>query len=73
MDTHTRSIAKAASYRLLGSAATGLIFYSLTGRPGLSLGAGFLDVVVKIGVYFVHERVWDRINFGRAKPPEYEI
>jgi uncharacterized membrane protein len=62
------------SYRILGSATTGLIFFVLTGKAGLSVGAGALDVVLKIGVYFVHERVWDRINFGRErKAPEYEI
>jgi hypothetical protein len=32
-----------------------------------------LDVVLKIGAYFIHERLWDRIQFGRPKPPEYEI
>jgi hypothetical protein len=24
-------------------------------------------------MYFLHERIWDHINFGRSKPPEYEI
>jgi hypothetical protein len=34
-----------------------------------------LDVVLKIGAYFVHERIWNHINYGRApeKAPEYEI
>ena len=73
MESHVRSIAKAISYRLLGSAVTGLIFFALTRKPTLSLGAGALDVVLKIGAYFVHERIWAHINFGRAKPPEYEI
>ena len=73
METQTRSIAKAVSYRLLGSAVTGLIVLLLTHRGSLSLGAGALDMVVKIAAYFVHERIWDRIDFGRAKPPEYEI
>ena len=73
MDTHARSIAKAVSYRFLGSAVTALIFFVLTGKGTLSLGAGGLDMVLKIGAYFVHERLWDRISFGRAKPPEYEI
>ncbi len=73
METNARSIAKALSYRILGSAVTGLIFFVLTGRPALSLGAGALDVVLKMGAYFVHERIWAHINFGRVKPPEYEI
>ncbi len=73
METHVRSIAKAVSYRVLGSAVTALIFFLLTGKGSLSLGAGGLDMVLKIGAYFVHERIWAHINFGRAKPPEYEI
>jgi len=73
MESHVRSIAKAVSYRLLGSAVTAVIFFVLTGKGSLSLGAGGLDMVLKIGAYFVHERIWAHINFGRAKPPEYEI
>jgi len=73
METHARSIAKAVSYRFLGSAVTGLILFILTQKPGISLIGSGLDVVLKIGAYFVHERVWDHISFGRSKPPEYEI
>ena len=74
VESHYRSIVKAVSYRILGSATTALIFYVLTGRGSLSLGAGALDMVLKIGVYFVHERIWNHINFGRStKAPEYEI
>ena len=72
-ETHARSIAKAISYRIVGSATTGLIFYVLTGKGSLSIGAGLLDGVVKIGAYFIHERVWNHIEFGRGKPPDYEI
>jgi len=73
METHARSIAKAVSYRILGSAVTGLILFVLTQKPGISLIGSGLDVVLKIAAYFVHERVWDHIAFGRSKPPEYEI
>ena len=73
MESNARSIVKSISYRLLGSSVTGLIFYALTGKGGLSLGAGALDMVVKIAAYFVHERIWNHIDFGRSKPPEYEI
>ena len=74
VESHYRSIVKAVSYRILGSATTALIFFILTGRVSLSLEAGALDMVLKIGVYFVHERLWNHINFGRStKTPEYEI
>jgi adenylylsulfate kinase len=75
-ESHYRSIVKAVSYRILGSATTAGIFFVLTGKGSLSLGAGALDMVLKIGVYFVHERIWNHINFGRStstKAPEYEI
>lgn len=74
VESHSRSIVKAVSYRIVGSATTALIFYILTEKVSLSLGAGALDMVLKIGVYFVHERIWNHINYGRStKAPEYEI
>ena len=73
MESHARSIAKAVSYRMLGSSVTGLILFAVTRRGSISLIGGAADVVLKIGAYFVHERIWDRISFGRVKPPEYEI
>ncbi len=73
MDTQSRSLAKAISYRCLGSLCTALIFFALTGKPVVSLGAGALDIVVKLGLYFLHERIWNHIEYGRAKRPEYEI
>jgi adenylylsulfate kinase len=74
VESHYRSIVKAVSYRILGSSTTALIFFVLTGKGSLSVGAGILDMVLKIGVYFVHERIWNHINFGRTtKAPEYEI
>jgi uncharacterized membrane protein len=73
-ETHARSIAKAVSYRVLGSATTGIIVYAATGKGTLSVGVGAADVILKIGAYFLHERIWDHINFGReTKAPEYEI
>jgi len=73
MESSARSIAKAVSYRLLGSSVTGLILFAITGKGTLSAIGGAADMVLKIVAYFVHERIWNRIEFGRTKPPEYEI
>jgi len=73
MESHARSIAKAVSYRLLGSSVTGLILFAVTGKGTISIIGSLADMVLKIAAYFVHERIWDRIQFGRSKPPEYEI
>jgi len=73
MESHYRSLVKAVSYRVLGSAATAMIAFVFTHKPMLSLGVGVADMVTKIGLYYLHERIWERIHFGRPKAPEYEI
>ena len=75
MESNARSIAKAVSYRVLGSASTALIVYAGTRSLSFSAGAGAADAIIKIGLYFVHERLWNHIPFGRqdTKAPEYEI
>ena len=72
-ESHARSIAKAVSYRVLGSTSTAAIVFVFSHKLPLSLGVGILDVIVKIAMYFLHERIWNYIDFGRHKPPEYEI
>jgi len=73
MDSHSRSVAKAVSYRVFGSLSTAILFYIMSSDWKLSAGAGIADSIVKLGLYFLHERVWNHIDFGRPKPPEYEI
>jgi uncharacterized membrane protein len=73
MDSSSRSLAKAVSYRVLGSAVTALIVLVFSGSVKVSLGVGALDMLSKIALYFLHERLWNHIPYGRPKPPEYEI
>jgi adenylylsulfate kinase len=73
MESNSRSIAKAISYRLLGSLSTALMVYVFSGSVKASVGVGALDVVVKMALYYLHERLWNHITYGRQRPPEYEI
>jgi uncharacterized membrane protein len=73
MDSQARSLAKAVSYRVLGSAVTALIVLLFSGSLKISLGVGALDMLSKIALYFLHERLWNYSPYGRPKPPEYEI
>jgi uncharacterized membrane protein len=73
MDTQYRSIMKAISYRILGSLSTGLLVLFFSGDLKIAAGIGVLDVVTKLGLYWLHERVWNHIPLGRQRPPEYEI
>jgi adenylylsulfate kinase len=60
-------MAKAVSYRVFGSLSTGALVYVFSGSWQASVGAGLLDSVAKITLYFLHERIWNSISFGRAK------
>lgn len=57
-----RSFLKAISYRFLGSLATIAISFALTQEVNLSLSIGALDLIGKIGLYYLHERIWDKIS-----------
>ncbi len=64
-DTQIRSLAKAVSYRTLGSFVTAAIAWVYTGSVGASAAIGGVDAVSKMAIYFAHERLWARIPFGR--------
>jgi adenylylsulfate kinase len=72
VETRVRSIAKALSYRFFGSLSTVAVIFVLTGDIKVSSLGGALDAIVKIGLYFLHERLWAKIPFGRVKAAEYE-
>lgn len=69
VETHTRSVAKAISWRLWGTVATAGLVYLFTGRFVLSLAVGGLEFLGKIGLFWLHERLWTRISIG-ARPVE---
>ena len=73
MDSHLRSIAKALTWRMGGIVVTGFVAYVVTGKLSTAAGIAGFDGVLKLGAYYVHERVWGRIKLGQAKPPEYQI
>ena len=60
-DTHTRSILKGASWRAVGTLDTMVIAYAVTGRIAVAGTIGAVEVVTKIALYWLHERIWTRI------------
>lgn len=67
-ESHLRSILKAVSWRVSGTLATAIIVLLATGKWTVALFVGVLEFVSKIGIFFVHERIWDRITFGKKAP-----
>jgi uncharacterized membrane protein len=73
-ETRRRSIAKSISWRVFAAAITSSVVYILTGKGDFAAKVGVVDTAVKLFIYFLHERVWDRINYGRLPAgPDYEV
>jgi len=73
MESHYRSIAKAITWRIGGTVVTFVVAWVVTRELRLAAGIGLLDTVIKIGAFYAHERIWNRFQFGKPKPPEYQI
>jgi uncharacterized membrane protein len=68
----SRSVLKALSWRILGTVVTSGLVYAATGRWLLAVGVGGIEGVLKLGFYFVHERVWNMIEVGKLRAEKDE-
>jgi uncharacterized membrane protein len=64
-ETHARSILKAVSWRTLGTLDTFAISWFMTGKVAIAGSIAGLEIATKIAWYYVHERVWAVVPFGR--------
>lgn len=62
-----RSFVKALSWRATGTADTILISFLITGEAKMAFSIGFIELFTKIFLYYVHERIWNKLSFGRVK------
>ncbi|MDE3743716.1 DUF2061 domain-containing protein [Maribacter polysaccharolyticus] len=64
-ESPVRSIAKALSWRVVGTLDTLLISYLLTGKIAVAASIASIDFVTKMILYFFHERAWNLVNWGK--------
>ena len=64
-DTHIRSIVKGISWRCVGTLDTFVLSWIITGEVKMAAAIGILEVITKIFYYWVHERIWHKIKWGR--------
>ena len=71
--TRKRSFIKAISWRVIGSIDTFILsliiinFFSNKYTYDLAFYIAALELVTKTVIYYIHERLWNRINIGRIK------
>ncbi|MBZ0326142.1 MAG: DUF2061 domain-containing protein [Altibacter sp.] len=63
--SYKRHLAKTITWRIVGTADTILLSWLITGDPMVGLQIGFVEVVTKMLLYFLHERMWFKINLSK--------
>lgn len=63
-NTNKRHLLKTLSWRAVGTFDTVLISFFLTGNGSYGLQIGGIETVTKMILYYFHEKLWYRINFG---------
>ncbi|MCA9692997.1 MAG: DUF2061 domain-containing protein [Myxococcales bacterium] len=65
MESKQRSLMKAMSWRAIAMLITASIGYVFTDSATFAISIGLADSAIKIGAYYLHERTWVGIRFGR--------
>ena len=64
-ESHRRSLVKAVSWRITGSLDTFLIGWLVTGNAIMAGTISAIEILTKIILYYLHERVWGKIGWGK--------
>jgi uncharacterized membrane protein len=59
-----RHIAKTITWRIVGTIDTMLLGWIVSGNLKIGLSVGGLELLTKMGLYYAHERIWYKSNFG---------
>jgi uncharacterized membrane protein len=63
-NSHKRHITKSVTWRIIGTLDTILLAWLISGDPITGLQIGFAEVLTKMVLYYLHERLWFKIRVG---------
>lgn len=66
-ETKRRSAVKTISWRIVATLTTTFLVWIFTGKLTIAITIGSIEVIAKLIFYFFHERMWDKIQFGRRE------
>ncbi len=69
-DSNAKSLLKSISWRIVGTIDTIVISYFVTGQLVMAVSIGSVEVVSKILLYYLHERVWENATKEKTNEPE---
>ena len=70
-EAHSRSFAKAVSWRITGSIDTFVLSLIITRSFTLAGSIASVEVITKIILYYLHERAWGVIPWGRRSASDF--
>jgi len=59
-----RHLLKTISWRIIGTIDTIIISWVVTGEFHTGLKVGGVEVITKMVLYFIHERIWFKLDVG---------
>lgn len=62
-----RHVFKTFSWRFIGSLDTFILAWLISGNPVTGMKIGIAEVLTKMILYYLHERIWYVFNFGLEK------
>ena len=72
-ETNTRSIVKGISWRVVATTTTIAIVYFFFDRLDLAIAAGMIETVLKVGLYWLHERAWFKVRWGKKRIEPFNL
>ncbi len=72
-ETNVRSIAKGITWRVVATGTTVIIVYVFFGRLDLAIAAGMIETILKVGLYWGHEKIWQRVRWGKKKIDPFNL
>ena len=62
--SHKRHILKTITWRIVGTIDTIILGWLISGDPKIGLSVGGFELITKMLLYYLHERMWYKSSFG---------
>ena len=70
-ESKTRSMVKSIVWRIIAALLTWVILYLYTGQFSESAERTVIVSVVVMIAYYIHERVWNNVNWGKEEKSKF--
>lgn len=71
LESRKRHLAKTFTWRTIGTLDTMILAWIISGNPLMGLQIGLIEVLTKMVLYYLHERMWYKVNFGLTSRTTY--